>query len=112
MVANKVSSRLFISIAVAATLAVSVAAAVAGKKFPGPYILSFFDPRILRVPMGFGKDLVFEHMEGFITLMGGRAPLLLWAYSMANRKIAYTLGRGWAYIFDQIPENMFHPCSH
>jgi hypothetical protein len=42
MVANKVSSRLFISIAVAATLAVSVAAAVAGKKFPGPYILSFF----------------------------------------------------------------------
>jgi hypothetical protein len=29
--------------------------------------------------MGFGKDLVFEHMEGFITLMGGRAPLLLWA---------------------------------
>ena len=34
----------------------------------------------------------------------GRAPVVVcWAlaeYSMANRKIAYTLGRGWAYIFD------------
>ena len=28
---------------------------------------------------------------------------------MANRKIAYTLGRGRAFIFDQIPENIFHP---
>ena len=70
----------------AATLAVSVAAAVAGQKVSralhsfilsylwpanqssGPYILSFFHPRILRVPMDFGKDLVFERMEGFISL--------------------------------------------
>jgi len=33
-------------------------------------------------------------------------------YSMANRRIAYTLGKGRAYIFDQIPENMLHPCTH
>ena len=30
-------------------------------------------------------------------------------YSMANRKIAYTLGRGRAFIFDQIPENILRP---
>ena len=45
-----------------------------------------------------------------------RAPVVVcWAladYSMANRKIAYTLGRGRAYIFDQIPENSLHPCTH
>ena len=32
--------------------------------------------------------------------------------SMANRKISYTLRRGRAYMFHQIPENMLHPCTH
>ena len=48
---------------------------------------------------------------------GARAPVVVcWAlaeYSMANRKIAYTLGRGWAYtyiyIFQKIPR---YGCHH
>ena len=36
------------------------------------------------------------------TTAGARAE-----YSMANRKIAYPLGRGWAYIFDIFPESIF-----
>ena len=72
--------------------------------------------------MAFGPNQFFGPTTGWINSRFSRflvkAPLLLCAEEvepwlntqMANRKIAYyTLGRGWAYIFDQIPENNFHP---